>query len=153
MAPPDNNNSTGYSKVLLLLIGLLIVIAGGYFGVNVMITPEGGVSITHQDQDNLPNISIVNVNANAPDYVTIKNNSNNQINLLGYEIREGSNSYPLQNSTLEPNENSTIYFVKSDHEYVNDQTKIISTDFRIQPGETIELIDSNGNTIHTKKAL
>ena len=155
MTTPDKKNSTDYTKVLVIFIGLLVVIAAGYFGVDVSITPDGGVDVSHRDE--VPDISIEGVSANSPDHVILKNNTNDQINLSGYMLKEGTKSYVFSHQSpltlIEPQVNLTVYFVKEGHPFIANNNKLVSTAFRIQAGETIELLDPLGNAVQSKKAL
>ena len=155
MSEDDRKKSTNYTKPLILFVFLLIVIASGYFGLNVRFSWKDGFSIGQSIDD--PKIIIKDISSNPPDFVVLKNTSTETINIKGYKVKEGDKVYILPENdlrtTLDPEENLTIYFVKNNSSILDDSSKLASTAFRIKPGETIELIDSLGNSVGLKKAL
>ena len=153
----DQNESDGtdYTKPLILFIFLLIVIAAGYFGLNVRFNFSDGFSIYQQSSD-VKRVGIREISANPPDFIMLHNFSNEKASLESYMLVEGNKKYTFPEdepkATLEAGANIKIYFLKEGNNAPDDPSALFSTAFRIKPGETIELIDTVGNVIDQKKA-
>ena len=88
----DQNESDGtdYTKPLILFIFLFIVIAAGYFGLNVRFNFNDGFSIYQQNSE-VKRVGIREVSANPPDFVMLHNFSNEKVSLESYMLVEGNN--------------------------------------------------------------